>query len=108
MSSVVDDEQRASNGRAGARVRQGRSVIDDREAGMVEPRGIEPLTFAMPLPEKQPETLFLHAFSLRYLREHSKNIAVLRYRCDTSVSVAKVSHEGPAAPRPECHSLRMQ
>jgi hypothetical protein len=52
--------------------------------------------------------LFFHVFSLRYRREHSKNIVVLRYRCDTNVSVAKVFHKGFAALRPECPFLRTQ
>jgi small multidrug resistance family-3 protein len=54
---------------------------------MVEPRGIEPLTFAMPLPEKLLQSLFFHAFLERYQPERAKNIAILRYRCDTSISV---------------------
>ena len=65
---------------------------------MVEPRGIEPLTFAMPLPENLLQSLFSHAFLERYQPERDKNIAILRYRCDTSLSVAEHAVTRPCAP----------
>ncbi len=59
---------------------------------MVEPRGIEPLTFAMPLPEEQAGLLIFLAFRLRYRAERSGNMLILRYRCDTVGSVARDLH----------------
>ena len=56
---------------------------------LVEPRGIEPLTFAMPLLEKLLRTLFFQAFLVRYQPERAENIGVLRYRCDTSLPLTE-------------------
>ena len=58
---------------------------------MVEPRGIEPLTFAMPLLENRASSLFFQAFLVRYQPERDKNIGPLRYRCDTKIWIAKVA-----------------
>jgi hypothetical protein len=74
-------------------------ISENQVLRMVEPRGIEPLTFAMPLPEKVLQSLFFHAFLKRYQQERDKNIDILRYRCDTSLSVAEHAVTRPYAPK---------